>query len=114
MKKGEKLIYGYNDKEHMIYCTYTGEYRISQNGDIVITTETEEGSKIIADISLFQRMNIMCKNCKRLDNDCSGSFNPVYSGCIWKITAQPKRSEMAVRAGCRRCAEDGRQKGKVK
>ena len=25
---------------------------------------------------------------------------------------KPKRSEMAVRAGCRRCAEDGRQKGK--
>ena len=25
---------------------------------------------------------------------------------------KPKRSGMAVRAGCRRCAEDGRQKGK--
>lgn len=27
-------------------------------------------------------------------------------------TIKPKRSEMAVRAGCRRCAEDGRQKKK--
>ena len=34
--------------------------------------------------------------------------------CGFLRIAQPKRSEMTVRAGCRRCAEDGRQKGKQK
>ena len=94
MKKGEKIIYGYNDKENMIYCTYTGEYKITPAGDIIITAVTEDGKgKIIADINLFQRMNSMCNNCKRLDNGCCGCFNPIYTGCISKISDYPTRTE---------------------
>lgn len=37
---------------------------------------------------------------------------PSPERCRGQQNKKPKRSEMAVRAGCRRCAEDGRQKGK--
>lgn len=60
MTKGERLIYGYNDKENMIPCVYTGEYRITAEGDVLITAEIlPEGSgKIIADITLFRPMKV--------------------------------------------------------
>ena len=58
MTKGARLIYGYNDKENMIPCVYTGEYRITADGDVLITAEVlpEGNGKIIADITLFRAM----------------------------------------------------------
>lgn len=52
MKKGQKLIYGNNDREHAINCTYTGEYRITSNGEIVISA-TCKGGTITAPIEMF-------------------------------------------------------------
>lgn len=29
-------------------------------------------------------MNAMCYDCKRLGNDCTGTRNQVWTGCVWK------------------------------
>ena len=55
MLKGQKLIYGNNDKTHSIECTYTGEYRITKDGEIVISA-TCEGGTITAPIEMFKRI----------------------------------------------------------
>ena len=55
MNKGQKLIYGANDKVHSIECVYTGEYRITKDGEIVISA-TCEGGMIIAPIWMFTRI----------------------------------------------------------
>lgn len=55
MIKGQKLIYGANDKAHSIECTYTGEYRITSDGNIVISA-TCEGGTITAPIEMFTRI----------------------------------------------------------
>ena len=52
MTKGKKLIYGANDKAHSIECVYTGEYRITKDGNIVISA-TCEGGTITAPIEMF-------------------------------------------------------------
>lgn len=52
MKKGQKLVYGINDREHAITCTYTGEYKITSDGEIVISA-TCEGGIITAPIEMF-------------------------------------------------------------
>ena len=36
MLKGQKLIYGFNDKKHVIPCTYTGKWELLSDGEIVI------------------------------------------------------------------------------
>ena len=46
MTKGQKLIYGNNDKAHSIKCTYTGEY----------ISATCEGGTITAPIEMFTRI----------------------------------------------------------
>lgn len=55
MTKDQKLIYGNNDKSHAIECTYTGEYRITKDGNIVISA-TCEGGTITAPIEMFTRI----------------------------------------------------------
>lgn len=55
MTKGQKLIYGNNDKADSIKCTYTGEYRITKDGNIVISA-TCEGGTITAPIKMFTRI----------------------------------------------------------
>ena len=52
MTKGQKLIYGTNDKSHSIECVYTVEYRIIKDGNIVISA-TCEGGTITAPIEMF-------------------------------------------------------------
>ena len=52
MIKGKKLIYGANDKAHSIECVYTGEYRITKDGNIVISATCEDGT-ITAPIEMF-------------------------------------------------------------
>ena len=44
MTKGQKLIYGNNDKAHSIECVYTGEYRITKDGNIIISATCNGGS----------------------------------------------------------------------
>lgn len=29
-------------------------------------------------------VNAMCKSCARFENDCNGSTNPVWTGCVYK------------------------------
>lgn len=55
MTKGQKLIYGNNDKAHLIECVYTGEYRITKDGNIIISA-TCEGGTITAPIEMFTRI----------------------------------------------------------
>lgn len=55
MTKGQKLIYGNNDKAHIIECVYTGEYRITKDGNIVISA-TCNGGTITAPIEMFTRI----------------------------------------------------------
>ena len=55
MTKGQKLIYGANDKSHSIECVYTGEYRITKDGNIVISANCEDGT-ITAPIEMFTRI----------------------------------------------------------
>lgn len=55
MIKGQKLIYGANDKAHSIECVYTGEYRITKDGNIVISATCEDGT-ITAPIEMFTRI----------------------------------------------------------
>lgn len=52
MTKGQKLIYGNNDKVHSIECIYTGNYRITKDGEIVISATCEDAT-IIAPIEMF-------------------------------------------------------------
>lgn len=52
MTKGQKLIYGNNDKVHSIECIYTGNYRITKDGEIVISTTCEDAT-ITAPIEMF-------------------------------------------------------------
>ena len=53
--KGQKLIYGTNDKSHSIECVYTGEYRITKDGNVVISA-TCNGETITAPIEMFTRI----------------------------------------------------------
>lgn len=55
MTKGQKIIYVVNDKAHSIECVYTGEYRITKDGNIVIS-ETCGGVTITAPIEMFTRI----------------------------------------------------------
>lgn len=55
MTKGQKLIYGNNDKEHSIECVYTGEYQITSKGEIIINATCENGT-ITAPIEMFKRI----------------------------------------------------------
>lgn len=55
MTKGQKLIYGANDKTHLIECVYTGEYRITNDGNIIISA-TYNGGTITAPIEMFTRI----------------------------------------------------------
>ena len=55
MTKGQKLIYGNNDKAHSINCTYTGAYRITREGNIVISASCEGGT-ITTPIEMFTRV----------------------------------------------------------
>lgn len=86
MKKGQKLIYGFNDKENMIYCTYTGEYKISKSGDIIITARTIDGDAIIADITLFKQLNSICEKCTCLGATCNGTTCQTWTGCVYRKT----------------------------
>ena len=38
----------------------------------------------------MNKLNVMCYNCKNLNNDCKGSTNPVWTGCIYKEEAEEK------------------------
>lgn len=55
MTKGQKLIYGANDKANSIECVYTGEYRITKDGNVVISAICEGGT-ITAPIEMFTRI----------------------------------------------------------
>lgn len=84
LKTGDYLEYGFNDPDHAIDCQYTGEMRISCKGEISIAAKTADGSMIYAGLDMFRQMNGMCNGCRRLKKDCGGTFNPVYTGCIYK------------------------------
>lgn len=84
MRKGDKLIYGYNDKENMIHCTYTGDYKITKSGKIIITAQTRRGGLIIADITLFQVLNSICNDCVYLGNTCNGTTCQTWTGCVYR------------------------------
>lgn len=55
MKKGQKLVYGNKDREHAIECTYTGECKVTSDGEIVISA-TCEGGTITAPIEMFTKV----------------------------------------------------------
>ena len=86
MKKGDRLVYGSSDKKNAIPCIFTGEFKITSSGEILITAAVlPEGSgKIIADVTLFDPVNSMCQDCMNFGSDCNGTINPVYTGCIFK------------------------------
>lgn len=56
MKKGQKLVYGSNDREHAIDCTYTGEYKITRDGRIIISASCGNNATITAPIEMFKRV----------------------------------------------------------
>lgn len=53
MKEGQKLIYGFHDKEHAIPCTYTGKWELLPDGEIVIYV-TCNGGTIKAPLDMFK------------------------------------------------------------
>ena len=55
METGQKLVYGFNDKEHAIECVYTGESKITKDGDILISAKCK-GGIIIAPMEMFKRV----------------------------------------------------------
>lgn len=57
MKKGQKLIYGFNDKKHAIPCTYTGKWELLlPGGDIAIYATCEGGGTIKAPLDMFKEV----------------------------------------------------------
>lgn len=55
MKKGQKLIYGFNDTIHAIPCTYTGKWELLPDGEIVIYAKCDGGT-IKAPLDMFKRI----------------------------------------------------------
>lgn len=55
MKKGQELIYGFNDIEHAIPCTYTGKWELLPDGEIAIYA-TCDGGTIKAPLDMFKEV----------------------------------------------------------
>ena len=57
MTKGQKLIYGNNDKAHSIKCTYTGEYRITKDGSVIYEYASDDGRILSEEITYCDDFN---------------------------------------------------------
>lgn len=53
MKEGTVLIYGFNDKENSIECTYES-WEMYKDGEIIINAICNDGSIIKAPIEMFK------------------------------------------------------------
>lgn len=43
-------------------------------------------------------LNMMCKNCLCLNNDCNGTENQVWTGCVFKKTAEPEKESYMTKS----------------
>lgn len=54
-----------------------------QKKEEVVTQKPQ--SKSVAEA--HRDLNPMCLNCMKLDTECAGKKNPVWTGCIYKVSA---------------------------
>lgn len=54
MVQGDKLIYGYNDRENALLCSYVRKYGENSEEERIIA-RCEQGGMIIAPVSLFMK-----------------------------------------------------------
>lgn len=54
MIQGDKLIYGYNDKENALLCSYVRKYEDNPDDERIIV-KCEQGGVIIAPVSMFMK-----------------------------------------------------------
>ena len=53
MKIGDKLVYGFNDRENSIKCTFK-KYKITKSGEVVIYPASQ-GGMIVAPWGMFKK-----------------------------------------------------------